>query len=304
MANKFELVNFDTVSDINIFVVEMTYRGFHLHKELEFIYVLNGAVSISIELTQQTVHKGECILINSYQLHEMAAEQSATILIIQLDLSSVEKVFPTITELQFSFLPMPIVTTENKILYHLNQIYKEYFTPRNFSSLLCHGFLSLILFDLTQLIPYSRISEERKTVLLQENDLIYRINKYIHLNFDQKILLTDIAKAESISPSYMSHFFRDKFGLSFQDYLKMVRCSHAYTQLVSTNKSITAISDACGFSNLRYLKKALWDIYNCSPAEIRKNKPVPLVNVKFINTAEKEYIYTKSESIKILDLLI
>lgn len=305
MSNKYEIVSFNTASDIKIFVVDMTYRNFHLHKELEFIYVLEGTISVSTETEYQDVSVGECLLINSYQLHNMKSDSSTTILIIQLDLSTIEKIYPNINNIFFDFTAIPISNTKNNILYHLQLTYSEYFSKQTFTSLLCHGYLTLIIYDLLHLIPYQIINEKERLNILKENERIYRISNYIYKHYNRKLLLSEIAEIEHLSTSFMSHFFKKSFGISFQRYLRKLRCEQAYYQILNSNTPITVISNNVGFSNLIYLKKSFKEFFNIdykdlidTPTDIQINS-----NNKLNNT-EKESIYSPLDSLNLLKKMI
>lgn len=61
-------------------------------------------------------------------------------------------------------------------------------------------------------------------------------------------LLTLLVMAERscMSDSYFPRRFKQVTGFGFKEYLNMVRIRHACEQLVSTDLSITRISEACG----------------------------------------------------------
>ena len=49
------------------------------------------------------------------------------------------------------------------------------------------------------------------------------ILSYIEANYQEKLLLSDVARHEHLSVTYLLHFFTENFGLNFQEYLSNLR---------------------------------------------------------------------------------
>lgn len=61
------------------------------------------------------------------------------------------------------------------------------------------------------------------------------ITQYIDEHYSEKLLLSDIAEHENMDLYYLSHFFKDNFGMSFQNYLLKIRCERARHLLILTD---------------------------------------------------------------------
>ena len=59
--DEYELIEHGHLSDCNMFLVELYYRQFHMHKELELILVLRGKGQISNEQRDFTVKQGDVL---------------------------------------------------------------------------------------------------------------------------------------------------------------------------------------------------------------------------------------------------
>ena len=46
MKNEFEVINYTEVKHLKIFIVDLTYRSLHVHKDFELLYLLEGHVEI------------------------------------------------------------------------------------------------------------------------------------------------------------------------------------------------------------------------------------------------------------------
>lgn len=306
MSNEFELIKHNKVSDLYAFVIEMKYRRPHLHTDIEIIYVLEGRLTVISDNKQIIVEKNQLTVLNSCQLHELFSEDSAQLLIFQLGLKQFEQSFPQIYELYFDSVPMAISSDKEKqrLLAHIIEASQAYYHEETYFSLLCHGFASLILFDLIHLYPYQKMSETSKNRFLIKNERIRRISDYIQQNYEKKLLLSDIAESENLTVPYLSHFFRDNFGLSFQDYLNMIRCEKAMYLLSHTHHHLLGISELCGFSDVRYLNRAFTNLYGLTPKEFRKAKnTAPLLQYQLDSQKgiDQQLIYNKEESLNIIN---
>ena len=98
-------------------------------------------------------------------------------------------------------------------------------------------------------------------------DRLYRIIKYIYLNYDTKITLEDLANLEHLSSYYISHLIKDNLGLSFQNFLNYVRVEFAERFLAEGKLTLTQISEYCGFSSSAYFNKCFPNLKRLSHRE-------------------------------------
>ena len=74
-----------------------------------------------------------------------------------------------------------------------------------------------------------------------------------------------------VSLCYLSHFFTENFGISFQQYLAKIRCDKARRQLLLTDHSLLTVSIECGFSDPKYFNRAFAAQYGMTPRAYRKH---------------------------------
>ena len=82
MNSEFELIryndNLPARIDIKQGVISTTY---HWHKEIELVYVMDGAVEINVNNTAQTLHTDEFRLINSVENHSLSADNAKCLIL-------------------------------------------------------------------------------------------------------------------------------------------------------------------------------------------------------------------------------
>lgn len=89
---------------------------------------------------------------------------------------------------------------------------------------------------------------------------VYQVQEYIDRHFTEPISVASLAQRFFISPSYLSHGFKEWTGHSPQQYLLLCRLSYARELLRTTDRSVAQIAAACGFGDesnfIRSFKKA------------------------------------------------
>ncbi len=101
-------------------------------------------------------------------------------------------------------------------------------------------------------------------------DRLSNIINYLHANYDQEIMLQDLAEKEFLSVPYISRFFKKYIGTSFKEYIIRIRLEHAVKDLLYTDKSILRLSLDNGFPNTKSFLDAFKENYNVTPSLYRK----------------------------------
>ena len=101
-------------------------------------------------------------------------------------------------------------------------------------------------------------------------EIISQVKAYIEENMDREISRTEIAEAVHLHPDYLSHFFKEKTGLSISDYITEVRMEHAKTLLLTTEDSISSIALQSGYPNIAYFSKMFKRATGMTPSKYRQ----------------------------------
>lgn len=111
----------------------------------------------------------------------------------------------------------------------------------------------------------SRTSESSNDV----NFIIDGIFALIAETLRENISLDEMAEHLHVNKYYMCHLFRERTGVSIMRYRNSRRLSLAKELLSSTDLSIAAISDQCGFNTVSYFGEAFKRQEHLSPGEYR-----------------------------------
>lgn len=100
-------------------------------------------------------------------------------------------------------------------------------------------------------------------------ELTEKVLDYINRHFGEPIRLDGIARALYVSPSHLSHKFKEEVGTTVNQYLLSRRLGEAQMQLVFKDASIKEIAADCGYSNLQYFYSVFKKHVGLTPLELR-----------------------------------
>lgn len=306
MKNEYEIVAHNKLRHIHFFLNKITYRTFHLHSDFELFCVMEGSGTINTGNTVLEIHSGDMVLINSNQAHEIDAGGSAvTALILQFSNHLLREYYPNIQSLYFtrcdlcSLLP----ETEKTALWRtITGAASAYINTDLFFELQCISAVSQVLLSLLHHIPYEILTERE---YLQRKKISQRMNRmisYLEENYQAPVRLRDVAELEQITPTYLSHFFSDNLGITFQEYLNNIRFEHAVRLLENTSLSLSDVAMASGFSELKYMTRMFERRLGGRPSEFR-SRALEITEKTFRKRPSGllEQRYTTEESQKILN---
>lgn len=273
--DEYELVEHGHIADCNMFLVELYYRQFHMHKELELILVLRGSGRVSTENAEYSVTKGDILLFDSGQIHELnGGEEGLLILAIQVSRSFCKRYCPQLRNTRFlENLLNPFFSAEEleelrKAMLHGFSDYLDKSTPSAFG---CMAQLNIVFEKLLRCVPYQILDQSQQVNRMKNQERVRRILLYIQEHFREPIRLADIAQLENLSESHVSRFFREQLNITLQDYLTRLRVEAAMQMLKNTDLSPTSIAYECGFSDPKYMNQGFEKLLRMRPAQWRQD---------------------------------
>lgn len=97
------------------------------------------------------------------------------------------------------------------------------------------------------------------------------IKKYLDDNFsDPTLSLKKMSKALSYNKKYISHVFKNSFGIGIIDYLNTVRIQNACTMIEQGYTGVNDIADRCGYTDPGYFSKIFKTKMGISPTQYMK----------------------------------
>jgi AraC-like DNA-binding protein len=250
----------------------------HWHDDVEFILVLSGHMMYSINGKTMQINSGNGIFINSRQLHSNFSTDGTDCEYICMLLHPAllcvnpflqEKfVNPVTLNRPFTHLTLNGDNPwQAEILDMIQSINKLYENDDKSAALMVQSYFYRIWSILYEHMPVethlsSRMNNQLSALLAMVG--------FVQKHYNQKITLSDIAKAGNVCVSSCCELFNQRLRQTPIGYLTSYRLSKSLELLKDTTISITETALAVGFSGGSYFTETFRKHYNLTPTEYRK----------------------------------
>ena len=102
-----------------------------------------------------------------------------------------------------------------------------------------------------------------------ENLLIRRSIRYIDQHLGLPCHLAQTARALMVSPEHLSRSFHEEMGMTFTDYVRLVKMDYAMTLLRKTSMKVQEISWKVGIENDKYFHNVFKETVGMTPKQYR-----------------------------------
>lgn len=116
---------------------------------------------------------------------------------------------------------------------------------------------------------FQELPAEEDSAKKTPDQLMNQAVKYISERLNSDLGIEEVAGKIGISSSYFCLLFKNRFAVTFVEYVTQQRIEAAKFMLSSTDKSITAISSGVGYQERRYFTKVFQKQTGMTPKEYR-----------------------------------
>ncbi|MBR3429899.1 MAG: helix-turn-helix domain-containing protein [Clostridia bacterium] len=236
--------------DEHLFIGEMTHYPFpvHVHELAEIVTVTAGTALISINETEYRLVPGDVAVIFPLTPHgyiEISEDASGLVAIFPPD------IVPEYNSTFHSLEPdLPVLLSGENSPDALSVIQRLHALNMEENLPLCIAYLHVLLACTLHHLSYHPIYN------YSDRGLGYRIMQYISDHACEEITLESASHALGISASHLSHFFSEKMHINFRQHINSLRIEKARLLMRDPDYTLTMISDACGFTNMRTFRRA------------------------------------------------
>ena len=307
MKYEYELISHNYIRGFHLFLVRILYRTPHLHREFEVNLILDGSVEILSQGREYHAETGDFFVFDPYQPHELRArEGTVLILSIQISPAFFSDYFPQMESVRFGteIFHRAASPRHQQLYRQLLELTCCYCQKAPFYELDCAGNINALFRALLDVSAFTVVSEAERPAQRARQERVRYLAERIVGGFSEKLLLGDLAKELGVDLYYLSHFFREHFGLSFQEYLAKLRCEKARRELLLTDRSLLDISLSCGFSSPKYFQRAFQKQYGATPREYRRQAPRETGELPAASVLTSQKFLSDQESLRVVQRLL
>ena len=262
-----------------------TRTQLHSHEYLEFFYVMEGEYHQKILGTEYIFHSGEFCLIDKNCLHQEILDECTIVFfgITNAMFTSISS-FHTVADDIASFLHMALLEQkslqqfltfrpreaqfiedmENTLLSVLQELARhDIATP-----LICRGLLTRVFQLLGSQYEFSLSKQQRQRMNVILSNQIIDFMK-LHLNHISIQMLT---KEFHFHEDYFIRLLKSQTGMTYTEYLQMLRLEKAEQLLTDTDNTIEQIAEEVGYRNKGYFYRIFVERRGCTPAQYRRKR--------------------------------
>lgn len=255
----------------------------HWHMEHELIACREGSAQVMLDDTMFNITQQQCIFCHSGCVHYISASPDSLLLVCLFD----EKMYDPITS-PFA-LENPVFEDRYGILPKLSEIRHELQNQPIFFECRTEAMIGEILVDVFRGEPLRKAQWQFSDVITRYKQLLNHIDlEYEHITYQNAVQFMNMSDA------YFSRYFKRQAGMTFSQYLNVVRIEKAVQLLDSApTMKITDVMLRCGFNTIRSFNRVFREVTGFTPTTL---PPGYVLNTRSVPTIQGSFDPTLSDA--------
>ncbi len=101
---------------------------------------------------------------------------------------------------------------------------------------------------------------------------VWRVIQYMETHYAEPLTVENIGRAVALSPSHITHLFRQEVETSPNAYLNNLRIEKAKEVLLNSPQAVKEIAQECGFRYMPYFTRTFKRITGLTPSQFRRRQ--------------------------------
>ena len=255
----------------------------HWHMEHELIACREGSAQVMLDDTMFHITRQQCIFCHSGRVHYISASPDSVLLVCLFD----EKLYDPITS-PFA-LENPVFEDRYGILPKLSEIRHELQNQPIFFECRTEAMIGEILVDVFRGEPLRKAQWQFSDVITRYKQLLNHIDlEYEHITYQNAVQFMNMSDA------YFSRYFKRQAGMTFSQYLNVVRIEKSVQLLDSApTMKITDVMLRCGFNTIRSFNRVFREVTGFTPTTL---PPGYVLNTRSVPTIQGSFDPTLSDA--------
>lgn len=227
----------------------------HWHMECELIFSEKGTAEVMAENAVYTLPEGKCVFIRSGAVHYIRSEADSIISVMKIDSGLISSAVGEQT------LVCPLLEHNYPLAEAFEKIRQEISAGEKYCEVICSGIAMAVTAEIFRSEKTETIKNSTETSAYKE---LLRIlsARYADITFDEA------AGIMCFSREYFSRYFHKMSGMTFSEYLNIVRVSAAVKMLSQGNMPVGEIALEAGFGSIRSFNRVFRKLTGYTPSEL------------------------------------
>ena len=255
----------------------------HWHMEHELIACREGSAQVMLDDTMFNITQHQCIFCHSGRVQYISASPDSLLLVCLFN----EKLYDSITS-PFA-LENPVFEDRYGILPKLSEIRHELQNQPIFFECRTEAMIGEILVDVFRGEPLREAQWQFSDVITRYKQLLNHIDlEYEHITYQNAVQFMNMSDA------YFSRYFKRQAGMTFSQYLNVVRIEKAVQLLDSApTMKITDVMLRCGFNTIRSFNRVFREVTGFTPTTLPAGY---VLNTRSVPTIQGSFDPTLSDA--------
>lgn len=273
------------VTELNVLINIVEHPNetiYHEHDFLELAYVLEGKAEHTVNDITMTISRGDYFIIDYGTKHKYNPIDRSTLrimncmfspMVIDPSLKNCRRFKELINHYLINFDSTILNSNPTSHLYQdnsgeilklLNRMNREYVAKKiGYQEVMRGQFIELLI----NIIRNITVVDTD----VFDNNIVQYIIKHVQKHYSEKLSLNKIAEKYNYSLANASRIFKEKTGLSFQDYVQSVRIKESCRLLSNTTYSIPEIAQSVGYGDTKFFNQLFKRHLGLTPRDYRKS---------------------------------
>lgn len=227
----------------------------HWHIESELIFAEKGSAEVMTDNNLYGLSEGYCVFIRSGAVHYIKAESDSVISVMKIDSQLISAEFGTLAPI------CPLLENKYDVSDTFEKIRQEISNVEKYYEVICSGLALALTAEIFR-------SEKTSSAEISSGSGAYK--KLLRLISERfaDITFDEAAEIMCFSKPYFSKYFRRMSGMTFSEYLNIVRVSEAVKMLSKGGMSAGETAIAAGFGTIRSFNRVFKQYTGYTPREL------------------------------------
>ena len=227
----------------------------HIHSHIEFVFVLQGSLPLTLGENTHTLAAGTCAVIPPYEVHGYRGDENCAVFVLACPLEYIPDYRQILTSHYFDPSVIPFCAVHTAII----------------DSILSGGcrdtlkMKALLYCTISDFLQFCSL-EKKQTF---EYELYRKAIIYISEHYREPLTLEQTARYAGVSTAHLSRILHADGKPGFSELVNSLRIHAAKTILEQENISISEAAFSAGFGSLRNFNRIFKKHFGCSPSHIK-----------------------------------